>query len=71
MLGIHYITFGVKSLEYAWDIQMFYNLGNCPGYAWDTLHNFQGKISGILGYSKFYNLEDFLECPMHIPEILH
>ena len=21
MLGIHYITFGVKSLEYAWDIQ--------------------------------------------------
>ena len=46
--------------------------GKFAEYAWDTLYNFWCKISGIcMGYSKFHNLENFLECPMHIPEILH
>ena len=53
---------------------IFYILqfGKFPEYAWDTLYNFWCKISGIyMGYSKFHNLENLLECPMHIPEILH
>ena len=51
-----YINFGVKYLE----------------YAWDTLHNFKCKISGIcIGHSrKISRLWNF-EYSMHIPEILH
>ena len=40
-----------------------------PEYAWDTLHNFLYKISGIcIEYSKFHNLENFLEYAW---DILH
>ena len=60
-----YLTFsGVFLRENMLLIFYIPQFGKFPEYAWDTLHNFWCKISGIcMGYSKFHNLEIFLECP--------
>ena len=74
MHGIHYITFGVKSLEYALNIlsstiwKIFQNIFGLHAYSRD-LHQKLCNISQA--YSrKFSRLWNF-EYPMHIPEILH